>query len=273
MKNILKYLPIAAMSITTLVFICIVGYIVITGLPNLSIDLFSFDYNSENVSAMPAIINTLIIMFLTLLIALPVGVFSAIYLTEYADNSSKVVAVIRLTTETLAGIPSIVYGLFGMLMFVTYFNFGYSILSGILTLFIMVLPTIIRTTEEAILAVPASYREASFGLGAGKLRTIFRIVLPSAISGIISGVMLAIGRIVGESAALIFTAGTVAQIPISNGDTPFLLQSARTLSVHMYILAGEGLNMKQAQATAFILLVIVVCINFISSRISRKIVR
>ncbi len=271
--KVLKYLPIVAMGITTFVFIFIVGYIIITGLPNMSLDLFALKYTSDNVSALPALINTLIIMILTLAFALPVGIFSAIYLTEYANNTSKVVNIIRITTETLAGIPSIVYGLFGMLMFVTYFKFGYSILSGSLALFIMVLPTIIRTTEEAIMAVPKSYREASFGLGAGKLRTIFVVVLPSAIPGIISGVMLAIGRIIGESAVLIFTAGTVAQIPVSNGDTSFLFQSARTLSVHMYMLSGEGLHIKQAQATAFILLVIVVIVNLISVKISKKIAR
>ncbi len=273
MNKILKHLPLLAMMLTTITFVLIVGYIVLTGLPSMSIDLFSLQYNSDNASALPSIINTLVIMVLTLAVALPVGIFSAIYLTEYADNSSRVVNIIRLTTETLSGIPSIVYGLFGMLMFVTYFNFGYSIISGVLTLFIMVLPTIIRTTEEAIMAVPSSYREASFGLGAGKLRTIFRIVLPSAMSGIISGVMLAIGRIVGESAALIFTAGTVAQIPSLNGDTSFLFQSARTLSVHMYILSGEGLKMEQASATAFILLIIVILINFVSSKVTKKMMR
>ncbi len=273
MNKILKYLPVTAMCLTTLTFILIVGYVIITGVPNMSMDLFRVEYTSDNVSALPAIVNTLVIMFLTLVVALPVGIFSAVYLTEYANNSSKIVGIIRLTTETLAGIPSIVYGLFGMLMFVTYFKLGYSIISGVLTLFIMVLPTIIRTTEEALLAVPNSYREASFGLGAGKLRTIFRVVLPSAMLGVISGVMLAIGRIVGESAALIFTAGTVAQIPKLASDTPFLLQSARTLSVHMYVLSGEGLYMGQAQATALILLIIVVCINFITSFISKRIVR
>ncbi len=272
-EKVLKYLPKIAMGITTFLFIFIVGYIIVTGLPNMSMDLFALEYTSDNVSALPAMVNTLIIMVLTLIFALPVGIFSAIYLTEYANNTSKIVSIIRITTETLAGIPSIVYGLFGMLMFVTYFNFGYSILSGALALFIMVLPTIIRTTEEAIMAVPNSYREASFGLGAGKLRTIFVVVLPSAIPGIISGVMLAVGRIVGESAVLIFTAGTVAQIPVSNGDTSFLFQSARTLSVHMYMLSGEGLHIKQAQATAFILLVIVVIINLISVKITKKMER
>ncbi len=268
---VLKYLPLTAMLITTFVFLLIIGYIVITGLPNLKPSLFSLEYNSENVSLIPALISTLIIMFFTLLLALPVGIFSAIYLTEYANNESKVVSFIRITTETLAGIPSIVYGLFGMLMFVTYFKFGYSILSGILTLFIMVLPTIIRTTEESLVSVPKSYREASFGLGAGKLRTIFVVVLPSAIPGIISGVMLAIGRIIGESAALIFTAGTVAQIPTNGDNTFFLFKSARTLSVHMYQLSSEGLHMPEAQATAFVLLIIVVLINLGSNYLAKKV--
>ncbi len=270
---VLKYLPLTAMLITAFVFVLIIGYIIITGVPNLTPSLFALEYNSENVSLIPALISTIMIMFFTLVLALPVGVFSAIYLTEYANNESKVVGFIRITTETLAGIPSIIYGLFGMLMFVTYFNFGYSIISGILTLFIMVLPTIIRTTEESLVAVPKSYREASFGLGAGKLRTIFIVVVPSALPGIISGVMLAIGRIIGESAALIFTAGTVAQIPVSSDDTFFLFKSARTLSVHMYQLSGEGLHMPEAQATAFVLLVIVVVINIASNYLAKKVNR
>ncbi len=236
---ILKFLPLTAMLISAFIFVMIIGYVIITGVPNLKPSLFELEYNSTNVSMVPAIISTLMIMFFTLILALPVGIGSAIYLTEYANNESKVVGFIRITTETLAGIPSIVYGLFGMLMFVTYLGFGYSILSGILTLFIMILPTIIRTTEESLIAVPKSYREASFGLGAGKLRTIFKVVLPSALPGIISGVMLAIGRIIGESAALIFTAGTVAQIPTNSNETFFLFKSARTLSVHMYQLSSE----------------------------------
>lgn len=270
---LLKYLPLTAMLITTFIFVFIIGYIVITGLPNMSLSLFQLKYTSDNASALPALINTLIVIGLTLLLALPIGVFSAIYLTEYANNESRIVSFIRLTTETLAGIPSIVYGLFGMLMFVSYLNFGYSILSGILTLFIMVLPTIIRTTEESLIAVPQSYREASFALGAGKIRTIFVVILPSAMAGILSGVMLSIGRIIGESAALIFTAGTVAQIPTSTGDTPFLLQSARTLSVHMYMLSSEGLHMGEAQATALILLVLVIVINIFAIILSKKLTK
>ena len=171
---------------------------------------------------------------------------------------------IRLTTETLSGIPSIVYGLFGMLFFVNTLDWGFSILAGAFTLSIMILPLIMRTTEEALKSVPDSYREGSFGLGAGKLRTVFRIVLPSAVPGILAGVILAIGRIVGETAALIYTAGSVAQIPKS------VMGSGRTLAVHMYHLSSEGLYMDQAYATAVILLILVVGINTISSVIAKK---
>ena len=177
------------------------------------------------------------------------------------------VSLIRITTETLSGIPSIIYGLFGLLFFSTALGWGFSLLSGSLTLVIMILPLVIRTTEEALKSVPDSYREASFGLGAGKLRTIFRIVLPSAVPGILAGVILATGRIVGETAALIYTAGTVAQVP-SN-----LLGSGRTLAVHMYVLSSEGLYMNQAYATAVILLIIVLLINWLSGRIAAKIAK
>ena len=176
--------------------------------------------------------------------------------------------VIRLTTETLSGIPSIVYGLFGMLFFVNALGWGFSLLAGAFTLSIMILPLIMRTTEEALKAVPDSYREGSFGLGAGKLRTVFRIVLPSAVPGILAGIILAIGRIVGETAALIYTAGTVAQVPSS------VFGSGRTLAVHMYNLSSEGLYMDQAYATAVILLVLVVGINALSGVIfARKLTK
>ena len=204
---------------------------------------------------------------LSLLIAVPFGIFSAIFLVEYADRGNKFVGVIRLTTETLSGIPSIVYGLFGMLFFVNTLGWGFSLLAGAFTLSIMILPLIMRTTEEALKAVPDSYREGSFGLGAGKLRTVFRIVLPSAIPGVLAGVILAIGRIVGETAALIYTAGTVAQIPSS------VMGSGRTLAVHMYNLSSEGLYMDQAYATAVILLVLVVGINALSSVIAKKLTK
>ena len=216
---------------------------------------------------MPALVNTLIITALSLLIAVPIGVFAAIFLVEYANRGSRLVSLIRITTETLSGIPSIIYGLFGLLFFTTALKWGFSLLSGSLTLVIMILPLVIRTTEEALKSVPDSYREASFGLGAGKLRTIFKVVLPSAVPGILAGVILATGRIVGETAALIYTAGTVAQIPGN------LLGSGRTLAVHMYSLASEGLYMNQAYATAVVLLVIVLLINWISGRIAAKIAK
>ncbi len=253
----------AIFTAVTLVFI--VGYILIKGVPHLTPQLFELEYNSENVSMFPAIINTILMIVLSLLVAGPLGIFAAVYLVEYAKKRNKLVSVVRVTAETLTGIPSIVYGLFGMLFFVTTLRWGYSMLAGAFTLAIMVLPVIMRTTEEALLAVPDTYREASFGLGAGKLRTIFVVILPSAVPGIFSGVILSIGRIVGETAALMYTAGSVAELPDS------VMSSTRTLSVHMYSLASEGLYVNQAYATAVVLLVIVLVINWLSGRIARKI--
>ncbi|MCI6060465.1 MAG: phosphate ABC transporter permease PstA [Dorea sp.] len=255
----------AILTFTVLIFL--IAYILIHGVPYLKPSLFSMNYSSENASLMPALINTIIMTLLSLLIAVPLGIFSAIFLVEYASRGNKFVEIIRLTTETLQGIPSIVYGLFGMLFFVTTCGWGFSLLAGAFTLSIMVLPLIMRSTEEALKAVPDSYREGSFGLGAGKLRTVFRIVLPSAIPGILAGVILAIGRIVGETAALIYTAGTVADFPKS------VMSSGRTLAVHMYNLASEGLYMDQAYATAVILLVVVVGINTLSSVLAKKLTK
>ena len=255
----------AILTFTVLIFLIV--YILVHGVPYLKPSLFSLHYNSENASLMPALINTIIMTFLSLLIAVPFGIFSAIFLVEYAKRGNKFVNVIRLTTETLQGIPSIVYGLFGLLFFVTTCHWGFSILAGAFTLAIMILPLIMRSTEEALKAVPDSYREGSFGLGAGKLRTVFCIVLPSAVPGILAGVILAVGRIVGETAALIYTAGTVAKVPNS------LLSSGRTLAVHMYNLASEGLYMDQAYATAVILLVLVVLINTLSGVVAKKITK
>lgn len=253
--------------ITFAVLLFLIAYILLNGLPHITPSLFSLHYTSENASVVPALINTVIMTLLSLLIAVPFGIFSAIFLVEYAGRGNKFVEIIRLTTETLSGIPSIVYGLFGMLFFVNTLGWGFSLLAGAFTLSIMILPLIMRTTEEALKAVPDSYREGSFGLGAGKLRTVFRIVLPSAIPGILAGVILAIGRIVGETAALIYTAGTVAQIPSS------VFGSGRTLAVHMYNLSSEGLYMDQAYATAVILLVLVVGINALSNVIARKLTK
>ena len=255
----------AILTFTVLIFL--IAYILIHGVPYINPSLFSMNYTSENASLMPALINTIIMTFLSLVIAVPFGIFSAIFLVEYAKRGNKFVEIIRLTTETLQGIPSIVYGLFGMLFFVTTCGWGFSILAGAFTLSIMVLPLIMRSTEEALKAVPDSYREGSFGLGAGKLRTVFRIVLPSAVPGILAGVILAIGRIVGETAALIYTAGTVADFPKS------VMSSGRTLAVHMYNLASEGLYMDQAYATAVILLVLVVGINTLSSVVAKKLTK
>ena len=264
---ILKILVILAAVFTLVMLGYLIVYILAKGIPHLTPSLFSIHYDSDNVSMLPSIINTLIMIGVALLIAVPVGVFSAVYLTEYAKKGNKLVKVIRTTAETLTGIPSIVYGLFGMLFFVTACHMSYSLMAGILTVAIMVLPTVLRTTEEALLAVPDSFREGSFGLGAGKLRTVFRIVLPSAIPGILSGVILSAGRIAGETAALIYTAGTMATLPKN------LLSSGRTLAVHMYVLSQEGLHTDQAFATAVILLVMVLLINILSSVIAKKMQR
>lgn len=255
----------AIITFTILIFLII--YILVHGIPYLKPSLFSLHYTSENASLMPALINTIIMTLLSLLIAVPFGIFSAIFLVEYAGRGNKFVGIIRLTTETLSGIPSIVYGLFGMLFFVTTCGWGFSLLAGAFTLAIMILPLIMRTTEEALKSVPDSYREGSFGLGAGKLRTVFKIVLPSAVPGILAGVILAIGRIVGETAALIYTAGSVASVSKN------VMGSGRTLAVHMYLLASEGLYMDQAYATAVVLLVLVVGINTLSNVVAKKLTK
>lgn len=261
---IVRILILISAIFTIGVLFSLIIYILVNGVANLSPRLFEWEFNTDNMSMMPAIISTVYITALSLLMAVPVGIFSAIYLVEYAKRGSKLVKVIRTTTETLQGIPSIVYGLFGYILFVITLGWSYSLLAGAVTLAIMILPLIIRTTEEALISVPDSYREGSFGLGAGKLRTVFKIILPCAVPGILAGVILAIGRIVGESAALIFTAGTVAQVPGS------LFESARTLSVHMYALLSEGLYTEEAYATAVVLLVLVILINGLSGFIAKK---
>lgn len=254
-----------AAFLTMLALAFIIIYILVKGIPNITPDLFDSKYTTENVSLLPALVNTLFMTLLSLLFAVPVGIGAAIYLAEYAGRGNKLVYIAGITAETLSGIPSIVYGLFGSLFFVKYLGFGLSLLSGALTLSIMILPLILRTTEEALRSVPDSYREGSFGLGAGKLRTVFSIVLPCAVPGILSGVILGIGRIVGESAALIFTAGTVAEIATS------IFSSARTLSVHMYSISGEGLYISQTYATAVVLLAVVILINGLSGLAAKKI--
>ena len=264
---ILKGLVLLATVVTFAVLLFLIVYILVNGIPNLTPGLFALTYNSENASMLPSIINTIIMTLLSLVIAVPFGIFSAIYLGEYAKRGNKFVKIIRLTTETLSGIPSIVYGLFGALFFVTALGWGYSILAGALTLAIMILPLVMRTTEEALKSVPDSYREGSFGLGAGKLRTVFRVVLPSAIPGILAGVILSVGRIVGETAALIYTAGAIPQVPSS------IMGSGATLAVHMYNLSREGLYMDQAYAVAFVLLLLVLGMNALSSFVAKKLTK
>ena len=253
----------AGFTIEVLLFM--LGYILVKGVPFLRSDLFNWKYTSENCSVVPALINTLAMTLMALVIACPLGIGSAIYLAEYAKKGNGFVKIVRMTTETLTGIPSIIYGLFGMLLFVGFLHWGYSLMAGAATVAIMILPTIMRTTEESLLAVPDSFREGSFGLGAGKLHTVFTLVLPSAMPGILSGIILATGRVVGETAALIYTAGTVAQVPAN------LFGSGRTLAIHMYVLSSEGLHTGQAFATAVVLLIMVAGINAVAGLVAKKI--
>ena len=244
----------------------VIAYILINGIPNISPSLFELKYSSENVSIMPALITTFLSIVITLIVTLPVGIFTAIYLSQYAKNKILIKSV-RFATEILSSIPSIVYGLFGYLFFVDALHLGYSLIAGCLTVAIMILPTIIRTTEEAILNVNPLQAHASLALGATKIQTIFKIVIPEAINGILGGIFLSTGRIVGESAALIYTMGTVAKMPTS------ILDSARTMAVHMYVLSTEGFHVKEAYATAVLLLVFVILLNFVSAKISKAIVK
>ena len=260
---VLFLLVMLAAIVTFAVLVFLIAYILVSGVPYLTPSLFSLEYNSDNVSLVPAAVNTVLMILMSLLLAVPFGIFAAIYLVEYAKKGNKMISVVRVTAETLSGIPSIVYGLFGMLFFVTALHWEFSMLSGAFTLAIMILPLVMRTTEEALMAVPDSYREGSFGLGAGKLRTVFRIVLPSAIPGILAGVILGIGRIVGETAALMYTSGTVA-------DYAGPMDSGRTLAVHMYVLTSEALHVNEASATAVVLLVIVIGINALSAFVAKK---
>jgi len=262
---ILKILTWGSAFVTFAVLLFLIGYILATGLPYIKPSLFALKYNTENQSLLPSFFNTVYMVLLSLLVAIPFGVGAAIYLAEYAARGNRFVKVIRVTAETLSGIPSIVYGLFGAMFFVEYLKWGYSLLAGSLTLSIMILPLIMRTTEEALKSVPDLFREGSFGLGAGKLRTVFKIVLPSCAPGILAGVILAIGRIVGETAALMFTAGTYDEIVLNP------MKTGGTLAIHMYTLSTTGLYPKEAHATAVVLLVAVIGINALSSFIAKRI--
>ncbi|MDR3295534.1 MAG: phosphate ABC transporter permease PstA [Clostridiales Family XIII bacterium] len=261
---LLRALVFAAALFTAFILLLLVGYILVKGIPHLTPALFAWTYDSKNVSLTPALFNTAFLIALALLLAAPAGIFAAVYMTEYARRGSRLLYPVRLAAETLAGLPSIVYGLFGALFFVGSLKWGYSLLAGACTLALMVLPLIMRTSEEALLSVPGIWREGSFGLGAGRLRTVFSVVLPAAAPGISAGVILGAGRIAGETAALIFTAGTAAKIPES------VFSSTRTLSVHMYTLASEGLYLDQAYATAVVLLLLVLAINICAALLAKK---
>ncbi len=250
--------------ITVAILLYLIVFILVKGIPHIKPSLFAIR-DPDQISLFPPLVTTVIMVGLTLLIAAPFGVvFTAIYMVEYAPRGSRIVRVVRMTAETLSGIPSIVYGLFGYIFFAGTLGWGKSILTGCFTLAIMILPLIMRTTEESLKSIPDSYREGSFGLGAGRMRTVFRVILPSATPGIFAGVVLAVGRIVGETAALIFTIGDVFKLPSG------LFSSGRTLAMHVLKLSGQGFNRNEAYATAVILLVLVIAINALSSRIERR---
>lgn len=267
--NIAKALIWLAASFTVGFLFWIVWYILSNGLRFVDWEFVSTIYTrtGEEHGILPMIISTIYMVLASIAIAAPVGIMTAIYLTEYAKIGSKLVKVIRFCTESLAGIPSIIFGLFGMTFFVGVLGLGFSILSGALTLSILILPVIIRTTEEALMAVPHAFREGSYGLGASKIYTIWRLILPSAMPGIITSIILSTGRVIGESAPVFLTAGMVARIPES------LLDSGRTLTVHLYKLTTELYTQdewNQAYATATVLIVLVLVLNTITKLIARK---
>ena len=262
---IFRYAVKIATVITVLAVCLIIGYILIMGVPQIKPEMFELEYNSDNVSFMPALFNTLIVIVMAVSCSYIFGIGAAIFLNEYTNKTNFFVRIVALATETLSGIPSIVYGLFGLLFFVYYLQWGLSLLAGVCTMAIMTFPIIMRASQEALAAVPDLYREGSFGLGAGRFRTVFKIVLPAAIPGILGGIILAIGRTVGESAALIYTAGSIAAVP----ETVF--SSTRTLAVHMYLLASEGLHIDATYATAVLLLLFVLLINFATSAVANRI--
>ena len=262
---IFRYAVKIATLLTVLAVCLIIGYILIMGIPQIKPEMFELEYNSDNVSFMPALFNTLIVIVMAVSCSSIFGIGAAIFLNEYTNKQNFFVRIVALATETLSGIPSIVYGLFGLLFFVYYLQWGLSLLAGVCTMAIMTFPIIMRASQEALAAVPDLYREGSFGLGAGRFRTVFKIVLPAAIPGILGGIILAIGRTVGESAALIYTAGSIAAVP----ETVF--SSTRTLAVHMYLLASEGLHIDATYATAVLLLVFVLLINIATSAVANRI--
>jgi len=267
--NILKGFIWSAAALTVGFLFWIIWYILSNGLQHVDWNFITDDYTrtGDEHGIFPMIISTIYMVVASIAVAAPMGIMTAIYLTEYAKVGSRLVKVIRFCTESLAGIPSIIFGLFGMTFFVAILGLGFSILSGALTLSILILPVIIRTTEEALMAVPQTYREGSYGLGASKIYTIWRLILPSAMPGILTSVILSIGRVIGESAPVFLTAGMVARIPDS------LLDSGRTLTVHLYKLTTELFTIEewnQAYGTATVLIVVVLLINMVTKLIAKR---
>ena len=256
-----------ATLITAAIVVWILAYVLIRGIPNLKPELFAWRWTSDNMSMMPSLINTLSIAGLSLLVAGVIGIFAAIFMVEYAKSTNIFVKIVRVAAETLSGIPSIVFGIFGMILFTDAFGWGLTILGGSLTMAMMIMPLIMRTTEEALLAVPASFREGSYALGAGKLRTIFVIMLPSAVPGIISGSILGLGRVVGETMALVFTAGSAFNLRYPSG----IMSQGCTLTVYMYTLINEGNEYAGvAWAVALVLIILTVLINAAAEFIGNK---
>ena len=263
-ENLLKALIYLSAVFTVGILALIVGFIFIKGIGKIDLNFLTGDYSpSGDGGILPMIVSTVYIVATSLIIATPIGVLSAIYMQEYAKQG-KVVKAIRFATESLAGIPSIIYGLFGGIFFVTILKLKFSILSGALTVAIIILPLIIRTTEEALKTVPGSYREASLALGSTKFQTLYKVVLPSAIPGILSGVILAVGRVIGESAAILLTAGTVAQMPST------IFDSARTLTVQAYLATKESGDIQSAAAIGIVLIVIVLLLNTTAKVVAKK---
>ena len=265
--KICKICGIVSAVVSVFALLYITGFILIKGIPYIDMNMLFGKSGNRQVTLAPAFVVTGVLIVISLLIALPLGIFAAIYLVEYAKKGSKFVKVIRIFTETLSGIPSIVFGLFGMIVFCESLHLGYCVLAGALTLAIIIFPTIIRSTEEALMSVPDGYREGSLALGANKVRTIFKVVIPSALPGILAAVVLSIGRIVGESAALIYTTGMVPYMPKK------LTSMGSSFAVMMKMFASEGLYIEQAYATAAVLLLIVLALNIVIALIEKRLQR
>lgn len=262
--NFLNFLLYLSSFITVGLLVLIVGFIFVNGIKGINLSYIFSDYSaSGDGGILPMIVSTVYMVLVSILIATPIGILSAIYLHEYAKKG-KVVDIIRFATECLAGIPSIIYGLFGGIFFVVTLKMQYSIISGALTVAIIILPVIIRTTEEALKTVPNEFREGSLAMGATKFQTLYKVILPSALPGILSGVILSIGRVIGESAAILLTAGTVASMPTS------IFDSARTLTVHSYLLAKEMGDISGAASVGIVLIVIVLILNTSAKIIAKK---